>query len=646
MDATKLVISLVVLEPALEVGLHVDVRRERVARSLEPGGVELREFLRHVLDGRPDLAAGLLPLLGAEAIHLDSARVVLRADVFGDKVQLRDGDVQGVALGVADLQIVFRDARDRHLLDALEDADAVERVDDVVALVEFVEAVEGVRGVAVADVLPPVRRGLVALGDDEELRLPEHDTGTEIAGQDTDGALWEFGRDDGVVERLVSGVLEVVRQLFGSLFRTRRDNGRVLPDTAREAVLLEGRERAVPLGRLPESEAVEFLHRKVETAAGEVVHVDEVRVLVVRNEVLVRDHEVPERLDVLTRREGRFQVLPVELHGAVHPLLDRAALRGDEQVALLQVPEGRAGVLIVEVHVLVRAQVPSGLDGVRVLLELRFRLVRGLRPHLFGDLPDLFRNGQRRLPFPVSGDDLRRGRQEHFVHEVRAALGLDFELRDGVDGVAPELHAQGQLPLRRKEVHDAAADRELTVALDLVRPFVTGGHELALEFVEGDVLPDLEIDHAGGEDRRRDGLLDGGLGGDQQHIDGAEDPGGQCAHALLFVLPGPDLVREEREILRRQHRRLRAHGFEVLHHAGGGAFVRHQHHGAPMPAVFVQRREQRMEEEDLVHPGRAEDAEGEPARPDGGQDLFIGLMLCDGIRKAGHRSPLRFGYNR
>ena len=43
--------------------------------------------------------------------------------------------------------------------------------------------------------------------------------------------------------------------------------------------------------------------------------------------------EVPERLDVLTRREGRFQVLPVELHGAVHPLLDRAALRGDEQVA-------------------------------------------------------------------------------------------------------------------------------------------------------------------------------------------------------------------------------------------------------------------------------------------------------------------------
>ena len=368
--------------------------------------------------------------------------------------------------------------------------------------------------------------------------------------------------------------------------------------------------------------------------------------LIVRDEVLVGDHEVAERLDVLAGLEGRFEVLPVELHGAVHPLLDGAALRGDEQVALLQVAERRAGVLIVEVDVLVRAEVPSGADGVGVLLEFRLCQVRVLRAHLFGDGPDLFRNCLVRVLFPVAGDDLRRGRQEHLVHEVRAALALDFEFRDGVDGVAPELHAQGQFPLRREEVDDAAADRELAVAFDLVRPLVPGGDELAFQLVEGDVLPDFEVDHSGGEDRWRDGLLDRGLGGDEQDVDGAEDPGGQGAAAHLLVLPGTDLVREEREVLGRQHRRLRAHGLEVLHHAGGGAFVRHQHHGAPMPAVFVQRREQRMEEEDLVHPSRAEDAKGEPARPDGGQDLFVGLMLCDGIGKAGHRSPLRFGYNR
>ena len=117
-----------------------------------------------------------------------------------------DGDVERVALGVADLQVVFGDSGDRHLLDAVEDADAVERVDDVVALVELVEAVEGVRGVAVADVFPPVRRGLVALRDDEELRFPEQDTGTEVAGQDTDGPLREFVRDERVVDRLVTGV--------------------------------------------------------------------------------------------------------------------------------------------------------------------------------------------------------------------------------------------------------------------------------------------------------------------------------------------------------------------------------------------------------------------------------------------------------
>ena len=646
MDAAELVVGLVVLEPALEVGLHVDVRRERVARGLEPGGIELREFLRHVFDGGPDLAAGLLPLLGAEAIHLDSARIVFGPDVFGDEVQLRDGDVERVALGVADLQIVFGDAGDRHLLDAVEDADAVERVDDVVSLVELVEAVESVRGVAVADVSPPVRRGLVALRDDEELRFPEQDTGTEVAGQDTDGPLREFVRDERVVDRLVTGVFEVVRQLLCGLAGARRDDGRVLPDTAREAVLLEGRERAVPLGRLAEREAVELLHRQVETAAGEVVHVDEVRVLVVRDEVLVGNHEVAERLDVLAGLEGRFEVLPVELHGAVHPLLDGTALRGDEQVALPQVAERRAGVLIVKVQVLVRAEVPAGPDGVGVLLEFRLRQVRVLRTHLFGDGPDLFRDGFRGVRLAVAGDDLRRRRQEHLVHEVRAALGLDFELRDGVDGVAPELHAQGQLPLRREEVDDAAADRELAVAFDLVRTLVAGGDEFAFQLVEGDVLPDFEVDHAGREDVRRNGLLDRGLGGDEQHVDGAEDPGGQGAAAHLFILPGTDLVRKEREVLGRQHRRLRAHGLEVLHHAGGGAFVRHEHHGAPVSAVPVQRREQRMEQEDLVHPGRAEDAEGEPARPDGGQDLLVGLMLCDGIGKAGHRSPLRFGYNR
>ena len=131
-DAPQLVVGLLVLEMLLKVPLHLVVGREGVPFDRHPLGVEGNQFVRHLVDRLLDPLAGLLPLGRVEAVELDVG-VLPGADVFGYKVQLGDRDVEDVAPGVFDLDIVLDDPLQFQLVDAVEDADAVGHMDDVVA---------------------------------------------------------------------------------------------------------------------------------------------------------------------------------------------------------------------------------------------------------------------------------------------------------------------------------------------------------------------------------------------------------------------------------------------------------------------------------------------------------------------------------
>ena len=69
-DAFELVVRLVVFEAGFEIPLPFGVGREGEAFRLHPLGVQLGELLGHVLDGRFDPAAGLLPFGAAELVQL------------------------------------------------------------------------------------------------------------------------------------------------------------------------------------------------------------------------------------------------------------------------------------------------------------------------------------------------------------------------------------------------------------------------------------------------------------------------------------------------------------------------------------------------------------------------------------------------
>ena len=131
-DAPQLVVGLLVLEVLFKVPLHLVVGREGVPFDRHPLGVEGNQFVRHLVDRLLDPLAGLLPLGRVEAVELDVG-VLPGTDVFGYKVQLGDRDVEDVAPGVFDLDIVLDDPLQFQLVDAVEDADAVGHMDDVVA---------------------------------------------------------------------------------------------------------------------------------------------------------------------------------------------------------------------------------------------------------------------------------------------------------------------------------------------------------------------------------------------------------------------------------------------------------------------------------------------------------------------------------
>ena len=130
LDGPELVAGLLIFEGVLKLLLPGGVRREGVARLAGPLRVQLDQPLGQILHGGLGLRLLPGPLRAAQTVQPGVLLGVLAtADVFAHQIQLGDGDVQAVAAGVVDLDIVLLHAVHRHLLDARKPADAMVDVD-------------------------------------------------------------------------------------------------------------------------------------------------------------------------------------------------------------------------------------------------------------------------------------------------------------------------------------------------------------------------------------------------------------------------------------------------------------------------------------------------------------------------------------
>ena len=134
-----------------------------------------------------------------------------------------------------------------------------------------------------------------------------------------------------------------------------------------------------------------------------------------------------------------------------------------------------------------------------------------------------------------------------FVERGLRALGFRIELGDGLDLVAEELDADGTVVLRRVDVEDSAAARELAGHLDEVHLGVADRGEMAGENFDVDFFAAAKGDGETGVILAIEEAKRGCFNGCDEDVDGAggEFPQG-CGTLLLHVGMG-------REILEREH---------------------------------------------------------------------------------------------
>lgn len=92
-NATQLIVCFLKFKAPFKIVLHVRIWRECIAWRLHALRIELGKLLCHIFDSGAHARAGFLPLLAAEAVDFQALAILMRADVFGNEIKLRDGDV-------------------------------------------------------------------------------------------------------------------------------------------------------------------------------------------------------------------------------------------------------------------------------------------------------------------------------------------------------------------------------------------------------------------------------------------------------------------------------------------------------------------------------------------------------------------------
>ena len=159
----------------------------------------------------------------------------------------------------------------------------------------------------------------------------------------------------------------------------------------------------------------------------------------------------------------------------------------------------------------------------------------------------------------------RRG-EGYLLAVVGTALGLDVEVVDGVDLIAPQLYAHGRLTVGHEQVDDAASYRILSAALDVVAALVAEQSQRFFELAQVDL--DVRFEHP--RDRAQDIPGDGELvrrveSGDYDVVVAAEHTA-EHVQAAVLILVRLDLHGDVDEIFLGIYQRPQTHRAKVVAH--------------------------------------------------------------------------------
>ena len=201
--------------------------------------------------------------------------ILSAADVFAHQIELGDRDIEDIRAGIADLDIILDHTVDIHLLDPLEDADAVGDVDDIVArrdIRDRPDALARLLAAGAADGGPGI--AAPAVGDERHPHRPVFEAGRQprrhhhhLAEHDRGGIGEVVGGDP------LAG--EVAYERAGSPFGSGEYDTAVAQREIAADILDQGGDIPRPGGELHRVEGDEIFQRKLAELAGEGLHQDD-----------------------------------------------------------------------------------------------------------------------------------------------------------------------------------------------------------------------------------------------------------------------------------------------------------------------------------------------------------------------------------
>ena len=558
----QLVLGLVVLKPGLKVLLPLAIRREGKALGLLAPGVELNQFLGHLLGGLLDPGPGPLPLGAPQFGQLDLV-LVSRRGVAAQQVQLGDRHIQHVRAGILNLQIVLGGALDFQTLDAGIHADAVALVDHIVPRLDIGQAGQGVLVLLAAlgagvGLLHPV----AAAGQDGAAGKGQTAPGGQMPRQHLHQA--RRGPDVPAHADGIPLVGQVPGEGGGSLGGAAVEGDGVALFHQRVQVLQQAPQFAVPAGGdvgLGVDEVLEL----------ELVHPPQ-EVLAQKGGQLARRHrQILHGLvqHIQTGADHPFfqqagELLPPAVCGGLHGVPDAAHLVQNQKGTVHVIQQGGGGGVaqaIVFVHGLGHL---AGVQLGQVGGHGSFQGGTVLAPGLFDRLPQggggLLAAAEQHLP--GGGEvDFFQGGIPPLAHQVKGGDGANF--------LVPELQTGGGLHVGRVDVHDVAPDTELARAFHLGPADIAGGEQPLDQRVPGKGHPRLEGQGVGHEFGPGNGVLGQGLGGNTDGLEPSARQAAQHRQPAVFVFPAGALHRPEHEIPRGKDGGGDAQGFQVVGKVGG-----------------------------------------------------------------------------
>ena len=570
-DAPELVVRLRISEMLFKLRLPRTVGREGVSLRAAARGVERGELLGHAFCGRFGARFRARPLRAAHFGQLHGP-IFARADVFAHEVELRRRDIERVSSGVADLDIVFHRAVDRHLHNARKAADAVIFVHDEVADGKVRVGVD-LFAVRLFFVLcaPQARCRDLRVREDGEPCIRKLDARRETARRDEAlprlrqrvRVLGCRGMDAVPVKKLAQNTrpahiarqhdhavaeILIVRNIVGRGLAAAAVGGQLLCRQAHERARLNGAAAELqPVGQY-DGPGLDPAH-----------HVGKRLVKIFR----ARGHRAAahEQGDVLAQLRGVF----LRALGAARRLIDQhgrlrrkiVQRRGKRIVHEAHIPVGRRE------HAIIAELFPVGPQS---LGELPRRVVVLFRGGALSELLQLF--AQRGAAARIQRrQGLRRRQNAAAFQRLGAPLALGVEKAHGIHIVAPELHAHRLRIRGREKVQNAAAARKLARSLDLCRAQIAAAQQRILGVLGRERAAVADLKGRLQQFFLRHGALQqtGNRAHHSRHRTGSERV--KRAQALLLRLARDALDRIKRIVARRQQR-------HVLPQQGGEVFLK------------------------------------------------------------------------